>query len=57
MEKEKEGYFLLHNTLGEVNDILIKAGLITTLIDLNEYKFVDIFRTYLLQASKHKGYT
>ena len=57
LEKEKEGYFLLHNTLGEVNDILIKAGLITTLIDLNEYKFVDIFRTYLLQASKHKGYT
>ncbi len=57
LEKEKEGYFLLHNTLGEVNDILIKAGLITTLIDLNEYKFVEIFRTYLLQASKHKGYT
>lgn len=57
LEKEKEGYFLLHNTLGEVKDILIKAGLITTLIDLNEYKFVDIFRTYLLQASKHKGYT
>lgn len=57
LEKEKEGYFLLHNTLGEVKDILIKAGLITTLIDLNEYKFVDIFRTYLLQASKHRGYT
>ncbi|MEZ4883860.1 MAG: ATP-binding protein [Chitinophagales bacterium] len=57
LEKEKDGYFLLHNTLGEVKDILIKAGLITTTIDLNEYKFVDIFRTYLLQASKHKGYT
>ncbi len=57
LEKEKEGYFLLHNTLGEVKEILNKVGLITTLIDLNEYKFVDIFRTYLLQSSKHKGYT
>jgi DNA polymerase III delta prime subunit len=57
LDKESEGYFLLHNTLGDVNDILIKAGLITTTIDLNTYKFVDIFRTYLLQASKHKGYT
>lgn len=57
LEKEKDGYFLLHNTLGEVKDILIKAGLIITAIDLNEFKFVDIFRTYLLQASKHKGYT
>ena len=57
LERENEGYFLLHNTLGEVKDILTKSGLITTTIDLNEYKFVDNFRTYLLQSSKHKGYT
>ena len=57
LEKEKEGYFLQHNTLSRVNDILIKVGLNTTLIDLNEYKFVEIFRTYLLQATKHRGYT
>ena len=57
LEKESEGYFLLHNTLGVVKNILIKAGLITTVIDLDEYKFVEIFRSYLLQASKHKGYT
>lgn len=56
LNKEKDGYLLLHNTLGEVKDTLIKAGLTTTLIDLDEYKFVDIYRTYLLQSSKHGSY-
>ncbi len=56
LEKEKEGYLLLHNTLGEVSEILIKTGMITTAIDLDEYKFVDIYRTYLLQTSKHGSY-
>lgn len=57
LEKEKDGYFLLHNTLGEVKDILIKAGVITTSLDLNEFKFYEIYRTYLLQSSKHNSHT
>lgn len=57
LEKENEGYFLLHNTLGEIKEILHKANLITTVLDLHEYKFVDIYRTFLLQSSKHSGYT
>lgn len=57
LEKEKEGYFLLHNTLGEVKDILIKAGVFTTTLDLNEFKFYEIYRTYLLQSSKHNSHT
>ena len=56
LDKEKQGYLLLHNTLGEVSEILIKTGIITTAIDLDEYKFVDIYRTYLLQTSKHGSY-
>lgn len=57
LEKENSGYFLLHNTLGEIKDILQKAGLITTELDLKEFEFVEKYRTFLLQSSKHSGYT
>lgn len=55
LEKENEGYFLLHNTLGAIKDILLKVELVTTTIDLDE--FVDKYRSFLLQSSSHSGYT
>ena len=57
LEKENEGYFLLHNSLSDIKEILQKAGLVTTVLDLNENKFVDNYRIFLLQSSKHIGYT
>ncbi|WP_378106327.1 AAA domain-containing protein [Chryseobacterium sp. sg2396] len=57
LEKERNGYFLLHNTLGTIKDILQKVGLITTELDLKEFEFVEKYRTFLLQSSKHSGYT
>lgn len=57
LEKEGNGYFLLHNTLGGVKDILHKIGLVTTELDLKEFEFVEKYRTFLLQSSKHNGYT
>ena len=57
LEKESEGYFLLHNSLSDIKEILQKLGLITTVLDLNENKFVDNYRIFLLQSSKHIGYT
>lgn len=57
LEKENEGYFLLHNSLSDIKEILQKVGLVTTVLDLNENKFVDNYRIFLLQSSKHIGYT
>lgn len=57
LAKEKEGYFLIHNTLESIREILLKLGLTITKLNLNDFKFIDIYRTYLLQASRHKGYT
>lgn len=57
LEKENRGYFLIHNNLEEIRDILLKLDLVITRLNLDEYKFIDIYRTYLLQGSKHKGYT
>lgn len=57
LAKEKEGYFLMHNTLVSIREILLKLGLTITKLNLNNFKFIDIYRTYLLQTSKHKGYT
>lgn len=57
LEKEDNGYLLLHNTLGEIKDILHKAGLVTTELDLKQFEFVEKYRTFLLQSSKHSGYT
>ncbi|GGE40345.1 histidine kinase/DNA gyrase B/HSP90-like ATPase [Pedobacter psychrotolerans] len=57
LERENEGYFLLHNSLGGIKEILQKVGLITTELDLTEFEFVEKYRTFLLQSSKHSGYT
>ncbi len=57
LAKEKDGYFLIHNTLDSIRTILLKLGLTVTNLNLNDFKFIDTYRTYLLQASKHKGYT
>ncbi len=57
LKKESEGFVLLHNTLGDIKELLIKVGLITTVIDLNDFEFVDKYRSFLLQSSKHSGYT
>ncbi|TBX68342.1 hypothetical protein EZL74_08505 [Flavobacterium silvisoli] len=57
VEKEREGYFLIHNKLSDIRDILLKLGVTITTLDLDEYSFVDIYRSYLLQSTKHKGYT
>jgi hypothetical protein len=54
---ESDGLFLIHNTLNDIKDILLKLNLIVTKNNLDEYKFIETYRNYFKATTKHRGYT
>lgn len=50
---QDQGYLLLHNTLAEVRDLLLKVGFCITRHDFKDYDFLDSVRRKVAQLSGH----
>jgi hypothetical protein len=55
-EKQSNGYFILHNKLSEIKDLLLKCSFKVTKLDFNDFSFVDNYRSYLSDKSQLKGH-
>lgn len=56
-DKQSEGYFIMHNKLADVKNILIKAGFKTTKLDFNKFDFINTISNHLGADSQLRGHT
>lgn len=55
--KQSEGYFVLHNTLADIQDILKKIGFMATKYNFNRFSFINTLRNHLTKTSQLRGHT
>lgn len=56
-EKQNDGYLVLHNSLGSIQELLVKIGFKTTVKNFNDYQFIYPIQNFLKTDSQMRGHT
>ena len=56
-ENQEAGYLILHNTLSDIRDLLLKCGFKVSILDFNDYDIIEQYQSWLSTKSQLRGHT